>query len=117
MKWRAFIEKQPWSNSESLRIARMSDDKIAVVQPLTLKLYERGSLIADEAPTLAGHAWGGGEDVRGFLQAIVDMAWQEGIRPAGLEDNRNELKAVRDHLSDMRDFARGSFPSQQRGTE
>lgn len=47
-----------------------------------------------------------GQDVDGFLQAALDLAWEIGLRPAGFEDHTNELKAVRDHLRDMRKIAK-----------
>lgn len=45
-------------------------------------------------------------DVEGFLQAALDLAWSIGMRPRGFADHTNELKAVRDHLADMRKLAK-----------
>ena len=45
-----------------------------------------------------------------FLRAIVDAAWDAGIRPTGFGDHTNELKATRYHLEDMRLLAKVRKP-------
>lgn len=40
-----------------------------------------------------------------FLQAMLDCAWNAGMRPRGFKDHTNELAAVRYHLEDMRKLA------------
>lgn len=44
-------------------------------------------------------------DVRAFLQAMSDAAWDIGIKPKQIEDHTSELAAVRYHLEDMRTLA------------
>jgi hypothetical protein len=44
-------------------------------------------------------------DVRGFLQAMSDAAWEIGIKPKQMESHASELTAVRYHLEDMRQLA------------
>lgn len=46
------------------------------------------------------------EDIRGFLQAALEMAWELGIRPKGFTDKTDEIAAVRYHLEDMRKLAK-----------
>lgn len=105
MPWKAFIEKEPFSGRAKLRIGRQeADGAYAIVQPLVLKRHERGTMAGEEEIAVSGDGWGEGE-VRNFLQAMVDLAWQEGIRPTGVEDYRGELRAVREHLADMRTLA------------
>jgi len=41
-----------------------------------------------------------------LLQALVDAAWEQGIRPKGSEDTHGELKATKFHLEDMRTLAK-----------
>ncbi len=41
-----------------------------------------------------------------MLQAIIDAAWEHGIKPRQLEDASNELKATKYHLEDMRKLAK-----------
>lgn len=45
-------------------------------------------------------------DVRAFLQAAMDCAWEMGMRPIGAADATQELAAVRYHLEDMRKLAK-----------
>lgn len=44
-------------------------------------------------------------DVTGFLQSVIDAAWEDGMRPSAAKDATEELKAVRYHLEDMRSLA------------
>lgn len=37
-----------------------------------------------------------------FCQAIMDEAWNEGMRPTGFTDVKNETTAIKYHLEDMR---------------
>lgn len=46
-------------------------------------------------------------DTREILQAILELAWSEGMRPSGFNDN--EVSAVRSHLDDMRRLVFASF--------
>ena len=39
---------------------------------------------------------------RGFLQALVDAAWREGIKPEALQADASEIGATKRHLDDMR---------------
>lgn len=41
-------------------------------------------------------------DVTNFLKAIVEAAWEAGIRPDSMKDRQGEIGAVRYHLEDMR---------------
>lgn len=43
-----------------------------------------------------------GINAKDFMQAIMDEAWKNGMRPTGFEDIENETKAIRNHLNDMR---------------
>lgn len=37
-----------------------------------------------------------------ILQAILDAAWEQGLRPTGFKDIKNETTAIKKHLDDMR---------------
>lgn len=37
-----------------------------------------------------------------FAQAILDAAWEVGMRPKGFTDIQNETTAIKEHLGDMR---------------
>ena len=41
---------------------------------------------------------------RGFIQALVDAAWKEGIRPEALQADASEIGATKRHLEDMRNI-------------
>jgi hypothetical protein len=49
-----------------------------------------------------------GDDINGFLQAAMDVAWEIGIRPTGADytNANSEIAAVRYHLEDMRKLAK-----------
>lgn len=105
MTWKLFREVKGYSGEDNLRICRKSMDRIDVVQPLQLISYDRNTKVPDDQVALSSNAFTGHGEVSDFLQAVMDFAWSEGFRPKGLEDHRNELKAVRDHLADMRNLA------------
>lgn len=112
-QWRAFLEAQGWSGSRRLFLVVMRRDqpmgksqRYAVAPPTLIPLKE---LEKYDVPTLEESHEDRQDnigDVQGFLQAIVDVAWENGIRPAGLADQSNELSAVRYHLEDMRKIAK-----------
>ncbi len=37
-----------------------------------------------------------------FLQAVMDAAWEYGLRPTGFNDTKESMKATVKHLEDMR---------------
>jgi len=43
-----------------------------------------------------------GIEAKEFCQAVMDAAWQEGMRPTGFTDIKNETTAIKYHLEDMR---------------
>ena len=40
-----------------------------------------------------------------LIQSIMDRAWDEGFRPRGHSDVKNETAALREHLADMKTIA------------
>ena len=50
-----------------------------------------------------------------LLQAIMDCAWQRGLRPKKLDPSAGELAAVKAHLEDMRKLAGADAPQMVRG--
>ncbi len=42
------------------------------------------------------------EHTRELVQAIMDAAWEVGMRPVGYEDERSSVKRIENHLEDMR---------------
>lgn len=106
-RWKFFIESRPWDQSQFLfAIVEDLDRKRGIVRVLFEALEPRQYV---GEPTLKEsaeeHADGLG-DVTGFLQAALDCAWEQGMRPKAYADHTNELAAVRYHLEDMRGLAR-----------
>ena len=107
MAWKVYIEDQPAWHSSRIHMANVRDDgKVDIVQPLTLETFKQGVLI-----TAADHGGLLGEDTsraecEEFLRAIMDCAWEIGIRPNKFKDYTNELSATRYHLEDMRLLAK-----------
>lgn len=108
MAWKFFVENKSWADICNLRIIRGNWNGNEVVQPFVFKRYDKGLLIPDDEIAISGTRIMEEDNIGGaksFLQAAMDCAWEEGMRPKALEDQRQELKAVRDHLQDMRTLA------------
>lgn len=103
-RWKAYLESQPWNMRRCLHIVREEQDrKLGVVQELGFESIQEG-MIATRGGGILGDS--SLEEVDDFLRAIMDVAWDAGIRPTGVEDHTNELKATRFHLEDMRLLAK-----------
>lgn len=96
--WKAYLEDQPWRMRRCLHVVRKDPETIAVVQALVMQTVPEGSLIVQNDGVLANY----NDETDDFLRAIMDAAWEVGIRPTGFQDHTNELKATRYHLEDMR---------------
>ena len=102
MTWRVYLEDQPWAMASRLHMARYRGDKIDVVQPLEMKTIEAGLMVQNSVGIFGDVARA---EAIEFLQAIMDAAWEQGIRPTNHQDHTNELTAVRFRLEDMRRLA------------
>lgn len=78
-----------------------SNGRFSVVTNMIFETQEEGSFIAEDKATIddSKHFC---PDVRSFLQACADAAWEIDIRPAQIADHSSELKATKYHLEDMR---------------
>lgn len=92
-------------NSHSLAIMRKQYDGTRVfLQPFVWKAYAQNTFVPpEEAFAIDGQF--GNDDVRQFLQAAMDAAWDMGLRPTQAKDRSDELASVRYHLEDMRKLA------------
>jgi len=70
-----------------------------VVQPFTLVRKIAGEPVV---PTFSSLTTDGGE---GFLRAVLNCAWDMGLRPDGYLDTRESMRATNAHLQDMRAIA------------
>jgi hypothetical protein len=85
-------------------MANVRDDgKVDCVQPLIVKTFEQGLMTTDDGGILGDQTKAECQD---FLRALMDAAWEIGIRPSQFTDHTNELKATRFHLEDMRLLAK-----------
>jgi hypothetical protein len=75
--------------------------RFSVVTDMVFETQEENSFISEDKATIddSKHFC---PDVRSFLQACADAAWEIGIRPKQIEDHTSELKATKYHLEDMR---------------
>lgn len=74
------------------------------VQPFVLETFPPHTVVPDQKAYCIRDD-GMSDNVRGFLQAAMDAAWEYGLRPAGIKDLTGELGATKRHLEDMRTLA------------
>jgi len=99
MTWRAILATDFSSFDPGLRICRYNDNRLTVSHLTSMTftdVHEFGILPSDVDPVLLR-----GPEATAFLQAMMDAAWDAGLRPSRAQDERH-LKA---HLEDMRRFA------------
>lgn len=105
MTWKIYLEEKPWEGVSALYIAKLNQDGSRdIVEPFVFKRFPQNKMVLDVLPAITDTHFGV-DDVRGFLQAMSDAAWELGIKPKQIEDHTNELKATRYHLEDMRSLA------------
>lgn len=95
MTWRADATQDlMYGPGASVRIARVDDKALHVVTNLTLETVSFGDI--GPGPVLTG------SDGTAFLQAIMDAAYDFGLRPSKAQNERH-LQA---HLDDMRNITK-----------
>ena len=97
MTWRVFIQTDYSQMADELVIveegAQRSDRVVA--KPLE---FEKTDPRLSAEPTLRLPEG----EINDLLQAFADAAWERGIRPRQIEDQRNQVAAMTEHLSDLR---------------
>jgi len=77
-------------------MARRNDDRsLDVVTAITVSRFEQHHLVPDDEGVLLE-----GPDATAFLQAAMDAAWEHGLRPSRLQEERHLMA----HLTDMREI-------------
>lgn len=76
------------------------DDRFWMAEPLRFKQVEPGA--RGQSLPLFSVTRNDKEDNRSLLQAIVDAAYESGIRPSRYNSYESEVGAIRYHLEDMR---------------
>jgi hypothetical protein len=96
MTWRAIFDTYDASFDPSLRVCRYNGNSRTVshLTSMTFTEVEEGLLPPQDAVLRL-------PDATAFLQAMMDAAWDAGLRPSRAQDERY-MKA---HLDDMRRFA------------
>ncbi len=105
--WKVHLEELVCFGSMGYRmyVAReRHDGYVELMTKPVIHNIENGVFVAHE-DALLDDSGGFGINVRNFLQAMSDAAWEIGIKPKQIEDNSNELKATKYHLEDMRTLA------------
>jgi hypothetical protein len=103
--WRVYIEGRP---SEGKRLFLSLAGKHGDHAFIQMSLHAVPEGVAYETPTLSEsreEQEDGMGDVTGFLQAVLEAAWQGGLRPRGFKDTTDQVAALQDHLKDMRRIA------------
>lgn len=100
--WRVHTRWDPAYQAHDVYLIKVEPDgSEAVVTDFTMKSIPRHGIAERIEPI---------KDGDGLLQAIMDAAWEAGMRPRGFKDHTNELTAVRYHLEDMRKLAKVDRP-------
>lgn len=100
MSWRVIIQNDFSRMVTDLVIIAesASPSERLVVKPWVLDKVDRGMLTEPTYRMDEGQ-------IDGLLQAFADAAWEHGIRPRQIEDQRNQVKAMESHLTDLRKIA------------
>lgn len=102
---KAFLRYLPHSDDFSLFI-RMNERPF---EPVVIDVLEA---LSEKVPKDVPHGRFGPVSIpegHAVAQAILDAAWEQGLRPTGFADVKNETAAIKGHLADMRALAFGSL--------
>lgn len=107
--WRAMARYSLTNDGWDLHAAYKEHDGMRVVLPLTFSEVGPVGIVGDQP--MLGFTSSSWEcrpecDAHGFLQAMMEIAWDLGMRPSKLDQHNSELTAVRYHLEDMRALAK-----------
>ena len=94
MTWKAIAEKGYSWDGGALRVAKFGVGTVSEVTDMTLTDRREGELPSN--PMLTG------DDAVSFMQAVMDAAYDYGLRPSRAQDEKH----LNTHLQDMRDIAR-----------
>lgn len=94
MTWRAIITEKDYANSVVLKIGEAGPTGTQVFETATIRMFPEGEAIPPDLCFMEATP----EMMTAILQAIVDAAFDHGIRPRAMEQGQD----VRAHLEDMR---------------
>lgn len=98
-QWKCYVDDSHFRQGARIAIVREHDDgSVEFVQPFTLTTIPPGEQFPTEGTVQL-------RDALPFLRAMLNAAWEHGLRPDGFNDTRESMKATSAHLQDMRAIA------------
>lgn len=116
-KWSIFAETFDYGNELRLWMLRdVGEDRRARVLPVVFQEIDESHSSETDPPALTfrQRSWDG-PDQEGFLQAMMDMAWQLGLRPSDMREAASETVALKDHVADLKEITRLALQKVARG--
>ena len=106
MKWKCRLD-DVFGGAYELRLYFLGDGGRRNAVEFVVKEVDQGVVMPPTVITTVEEMEDGvGTDIKGFLQAVTDCAFEQGIVPTQLPDYRGEMKATKYHLEDMRRVAK-----------
>jgi len=103
MSWRTWVSTDFLYGRTRLAIFRKTDmGRTECITPFVIRALDNAVQTSDGDFAMIAEPG----EVNAFLQAMLDAAWEQGLRPQGYVEKTDELAAVRYHLEDMRHLAK-----------
>jgi hypothetical protein len=101
MTWKAYAEFDDFDHRIRLACRNLDHDRgtTTTILPLTFGIEPAENASIARTPVMYE---GKTREAKAILQALVDLAWELGIRPAEMADYQRANDAQRRHLEDMR---------------
>ena len=99
--------------AELLTIAKLDrlSNKSWIMQAILRETSTYGEFLMPQIDNpFVAFSCGTHSEIDELLQAIMDCAWQRGLRPKKFDPSAGELAAVKAHLEDMRKLAKANAP-------
>ena len=91
------INKEPWAEDYEIRYGREEGQNWSIMTQALYQTVPRGAIVP-AAFTISPHA----------AQELMNQLWQYGIRPTDNSGSTGHLKALEDHLEDLRRLVFGA---------
>ena len=100
--WRVYVKQEPWSDGYDLYIAKEGPSGgLDAVIGFTFKSVGEGLKVS--GPAIAGM------ESEQFMRAVMNAAWDLGIRPDGFNDTKESMAATQAHLADLKSITEWSI--------
>ncbi len=109
--WRVFVtEPRGWEIEQKIFIGRGEPIEILMQPAVMVRLEEPYAPIDDAQAFMSGTR----KELTAFMQAMMDAAWDMGLKPKSYEEPTHAMKVQSRHLEDMRaivsSFVKVEFP-------